>query len=111
MIYIDMINFTDKAKAQIEEFLFEGYVLRVRVLAGGCSGLRYDMGVIPDTEVTSDDNVIDLQSFKAVVDTKSATYLSGATVDFSNGLNGSGFTFDNPNSKRSCGCNKSFSCG
>jgi iron-sulfur cluster assembly accessory protein len=80
--------------------------LRIMVEAGGCAGLKYNMGLVK--EVDPDDTVIERDGVKVYVDMKSHEFLAGTTVDFVVALEGSGFTFDNPNAKSSCGCGKSF---
>ena len=85
----------------------EGTMLRVGVAGGGCSGFQYDLR--PDTAVDDKmDDVTDQHGVKVVVDRKSALYLEGTTIDFYEGLDRRGFTFDNPNATKSCGCGTSF---
>src|SRR4051812_22051799 len=82
--------------------------LRVQVVGGGCSGMSYKLGF--DTEpVGANDKVFEQEDVKIVVDSKSFLFLAGTELDFSDGLNGTGFTFNNPNAKRTCGCGTSFS--
>ena len=81
--------------------------LRVGVKGGGCSGLSYVMDF--DNEVTDMDEVIDLGQLKVVVDKKSVLYLFGTELQYSDGLNGKGFHWVNPNASRTCGCGESFS--
>jgi len=107
-----MIQVTEKAVAQlgklkIEEGHPEEANLRVSVQGGGCSGLMYDLKF--DTETSEDDDVFEDKGVKILVDKKSLLYLLGTTLDFSDGLNGSGFQFINPNASRTCGCGESFS--
>jgi iron-sulfur cluster assembly protein len=80
--------------------------LRVRVVGGGCSGLSYKLDF--DTQLKSDDKVFENHGVKVVTDPKSYLHLIGTELDFSGGLNGKGFTFVNPNAKKSCGCGSSF---
>ncbi|MEA1675909.1 iron-sulfur cluster assembly accessory protein [Nitrospirillum sp. BR 11163] len=80
--------------------------LRISVDAGGCAGYKYMMGLAGEAE--ADDTVIDQDGVKVFVDTKSHELLNGTTIDFVVALEGSGFTFDNPNAKSACGCGKSF---
>ena len=82
--------------------------LRVMVVGGGCSGMSYKLG-FETKELTPDDKVFEQDGVKLVIDNKSFLYLSGTELDFSDGLNGTGFTFNNPNAKRTCGCGTSFS--
>jgi len=107
-----MITVTEKAKDQVgvlrqEEGHAEAANLRVSVKGGGCSGLMYDLSF--DEEVKASDEVFEDQGLKILVDKKSMLYLLGTTLDFSDGLNGKGFQFINPNASRTCGCGESFS--
>lgn len=80
--------------------------LRIMVEAGGCAGYKYMMGLVSDPD--PDDTVIERDGVKVFVDNKSHELLSGTTIDFVVALEGSGFTFDNPNAQSSCSCGKSF---
>ena len=80
--------------------------LRVAVKGGGCSGLTYDLA-ITDQEKESD-KIVEQYGVKVMVDKKSYIYLVGTELDFSDGLNGKGFVFENPNAKKACGCGTSF---
>ncbi len=107
-----MITVTDKAKERIsvllrEEGRTEQHNIRVSVKGGGCSGLMYDLDF--DTAIHSADQVFEDKGVKILVDKKSLLYLLGTTLDFSDGLNGKGFQFINPNASRTCGCGESFS--
>lgn len=107
-----MINVTDKAKERITELRAEeGYSpnhnVRVAVKGGGCSGLMYDL--LFDEQLSDSDEVFEDKGVKVIVDKKSLLYLLGTTLDFSDGLNGKGFQFVNPNASRTCGCGESFS--
>ncbi len=107
-----MILVTDKAKEQITTLLAdEGksteHNVRVSVKGGGCSGLMYDLTF--DPEINESDEVFEDKGIKILVDKKSLLYLLGTTLDFSDGLNGKGFQFVNPNASRTCGCGESFS--
>ncbi len=107
-----MINVTDKAKERIielrsEEGRTEGHNIRVSVKGGGCSGLMYDLGF--DDKTNPADQIFEDKGIKILVDKKSLLYLLGTTLDFSDGLNGKGFQFINPNASRTCGCGESFS--
>lgn len=86
-----------------------GYGLRVGVKSGGCSGLSYFMEFQKDPLVN--DQIMEFEdgAVKIFVDVFSAMYLNGSDLDFSDGLNGSGFVWNNPNAQRSCGCGQSFS--
>jgi iron-sulfur cluster assembly protein len=106
-----MILITDKAKHKISELLQtegkpEGSNIRVSVKGGGCSGLMYDLDF--DTEIKPADQIFEDKGVKILVDKKSLLYLLGTTLDFSDGLNGKGFQFINPNATRTCGCGESF---
>ena len=104
-----MIKVTEKAKNRIEELKKaesgDNKHLRVSVTGGGCSGLMYNLSF--DQEIASDEIFEDNQ-VKILVDKKSLLYLLGTTLDFSDGLNGKGFQFINPNASRTCGCGESF---
>ncbi len=107
-----MISVTDKAKERIinlrqEEGKSENHNIRVSVKGGGCSGLMYDLGF--DDQISKVDQVFEDKGVKILVDKKSLLYLLGTTLDFSDGLNGKGFQFINPNASRTCGCGESFS--
>jgi iron-sulfur cluster assembly protein len=107
-----MVTVTDKAKQKVEELMSEAnldnsYFLRVSVKGGGCSGLSYNMDF--DNESQTGDQVFEDKGLKIVLDMKSFLYLAGTELDFSDGLNGKGFNFINPNASRTCGCGESFS--
>ena len=107
-----MISVTDKAKQRIttllgEEGRTENHNIRVSVKGGGCSGLMYDLNF--DDKINPADQVFEDKGVKILVDKKSLLYLIGTTLDFSDGLNGKGFQFINPNASRTCGCGESFS--
>lgn len=106
------ITITDKAKAKIDSLkssanLDESYFLRVAVEGGGCSGLSYKLDF--DNEIKTGDQEFEDKGEKVVLDMKSFLYLAGTELDFSDGLNGKGFNFINPNASRTCGCGESFS--
>ena len=84
-----------------------GYFIRVGVKGGGCSGLMYELDF--DNKLNDSDKSFEDNGIKVVVDKKSFLYLIGTTLDFSGGLNGKGFVFNNPNADRTCGCGESFS--
>jgi iron-sulfur cluster assembly protein len=107
-----MISVTDKAKSKIIELRSqEGKTtdpnIRVSVKGGGCSGLMYDLAF--DEGINPADQIFEDKGIKILVDKKSLLYLLGTTLDFSDGLNGKGFQFINPNASRTCGCGESFS--
>jgi iron-sulfur cluster assembly protein len=107
-----MITVSDKAKERIlelkkEEGRTENENIRVSVKGGGCSGLMYDLGF--DANVVDSDHIFEDKGVKILVDRKSLLYLAGTTLEFSDGLNGKGFQFVNPNASRTCGCGESFS--
>jgi iron-sulfur cluster assembly protein len=107
-----MISVTDKAKDKIAELRSqeghsERHNIRVAVKGGGCSGLMYDLHF--DDSTTATDKVFEDKGVKIMVDKKSLLYLAGTILDFSDGLNGKGFQFINPNASRTCGCGESFS--
>lgn len=106
-----MITVTEKAKTKAitlikEENKPEGAFIRVGVDGGGCSGLTYKLEF--DTEIRPDDKVFEDKGIKIVCDRKSFLYLIGTELDFTDGLNGKGFQFNNPNASRTCGCGESF---
>jgi len=106
-----MIYISDKAKEKVsalmqETGLSEDYFLRVSVVGGGCSGLSYKLDF--DNEGQPNDQVFEDNGVKLVTDLKSFLYLCDTTLEFSDGLNGKGFHFSNPNASRSCGCGDSF---
>lgn len=82
--------------------------LRVMVVGGGCSGMSYKLG-FDNQPPAEKDKVFERDGVKVIVDPKSYLYLSGTELDFTDGLNGTGFVFKNPNAKRTCGCGSSFS--
>ena len=106
-----MVQLTEKAAEQVKTLLakekLEGYGLRVSVAGGGCSGLSYRL--VFEKEAHEGDRVFEFHGIKVLVDPKSYLFLNGTTVDFSDGLNGTGFTFKNPNASGTFGCGTSFS--
>ncbi|NOX30742.1 MAG: iron-sulfur cluster insertion protein ErpA [Actinobacteria bacterium] len=106
-----MITLTEVATGKVDELVKaegdEALALRVAVRPGGCSGYTYEMFF--DTEFADDDIVTEYGTVRVVSDPMSAQLLEGATLDFADGLMGSGFSIDNPNAQRSCGCGQSFS--
>ena len=109
----DFIKVSDKARERINQLLFEEnldkttHFLRVGVKGGGCSGLSYVLDF--DDNLQEGDSVSEDNGVKVVVDKKSLLYLFGTELNFSDGLNGKGFEFINPNASRTCGCGESFS--
>lgn len=105
-----MITMTPGAVAKVKEILAErgenGMGLRIAVAGVGCSGFQYQMTL--DGEARQDDKILDLDGLKVYVDTRSALYLNGASIDFVDTAEGSGFKFDNPNANNSCGCGETF---
>ncbi|MEI7592977.1 MAG: iron-sulfur cluster insertion protein ErpA [Actinomycetes bacterium] len=107
-----MIALTDNAAVKVKDLITqEGndeLMLRVAVRPGGCSGFSYEMFF--DTDQAADDIVLDhATGVKVVVDPSSSQLLQGATLDYSDGLQGAGFAIDNPNAQKTCGCGQSFS--
>lgn len=106
-----MIFVADSAKEKITEIrssssMTDQYFVRVSVTSGGCSGLSYKMDF--DNESKANDQVFEHNGVKVVTDLKSFLYLFNTTLEFSGGLNGKGFVFNNPNASRTCGCGESF---
>ena len=108
-----MIKVSDIAKKKVIEMMSDdGFdatsdFVRVGVKSGGCSGLSYDLKF--DKSKLEDDKVFEDNDVKIIVDKKSFLYLVGTTLEYSGGLNGTGFVFNNPNANRTCGCGESFS--
>lgn len=115
------VNLTKRAAEEIIDLIKKGQegdepelpagdlALRVMVVGGGCSGFSYKMGFQEKEELGENDTVEEVEGVTVAVDDKSRLYLNGVTIDFVDGLSGRGFTFSNPNSSGSCGCNQSFS--
>ncbi len=106
-----MLYVAESAKAKIadlkrEASIADDYFIRVSVTSGGCSGLTYEMDF--DNEDRPNDQVFEDNGVKVVTDLKSFLYLCNTTLEFSGGLNGQGFYFNNPNAARTCGCGESF---
>jgi iron-sulfur cluster assembly accessory protein len=105
------ITLTDTAAAKVSELLAqEGnaeLALRVAVRPGGCSGFSYEMFF--DSDIADDDLATSYGGVRVVVDPSSAQLLTGATLDYKDSLQGGGFSINNPNATRSCGCGQSFS--
>lgn len=106
------ISLSETAVAKLTTLLAEdgdeAQALRIAVTGGGCSGFQYALGF--DTETHDDDLVIEQGGVRVLVDESSLEYLNGAIVEFHDGLDGKGFSIENPNSTGSCGCGSSFSC-
>jgi iron-sulfur cluster assembly protein len=108
-----MITVSDTARKKVVELMTDdGFnatndYIRVGVKSGGCSGLSYDLTF--DKSKAEEDKVFEDNGVKIIVDKKSFLYLVGTTLEYSGGLNGSGFVFNNPNAQRTCGCGESFS--
>ena len=107
------IYISDKAKVKVQQLMKDAgisddpsYFLRVGVAGGGCSGLSYKLDF--DNENKPMDQVFENNGIKVVTDLKSFLYLVNTTLEFSEGLNGKGFYFNNPNASRTCGCGESF---
>jgi iron-sulfur cluster assembly accessory protein len=106
-----MLTLTDTASSKVKELIQAEdnpeLVLRVAVRPGGCSGLSYEMFF--DTDVAADDLASEFGDVRVVVDPASSQYLTGASLDYKDGLQDAGFTINNPNTTRTCGCGQSFS--
>lgn len=106
-----MITMTDAASAKVGDLINaedeEGLALRVAVRPGGCSGFSYEMFF--DSDIADDDTTTEFNGVKLVVDASSAMLLEGASLDYKDGLDESGFAINNPNAQRTCGCGQSFS--
>jgi iron-sulfur cluster assembly protein len=105
------LTLSDAAVAQIRSIMekesLANHVLRVSVVGGGCSGFSYRMGFVE--EPNANDQLVEREGVRLVVDPKSMLYLQGTMIDFSDGIQGKGFSFVNPNAKKTCGCGSSFS--
>lgn len=108
-----LVSISDAATVEVQKFMeAEGVTaesggLRVSVMPGGCSGFKY--GLVIEDSSAEDDLILDQGSFKVFVDPFSAQYLGGTLIDYVTSMQGSGFTFTNPNSTGGCGCGSSFS--
>ena len=106
------LTLTDKAVAEVKKFIEAEQVpvetagLRVGVLPGGCSGFKYSLNI--EEQPLEDDMVAEINGVRVFVDGFSAQYLSGITIDYVSSMQGSGFTFNNPNATGGCGCGSSF---
>jgi iron-sulfur cluster assembly protein len=105
-----MIMVSEKAVQKIREVLNqehkEDWAIRIGVKGGGCSGFTYALKI--DQQAGENDQVFEFDGVRVLVDSKSFVYLAGAELDYMDGLNGSGFVFNNPNAERTCGCGNSF---
>ncbi len=108
-----MIQVSETAKKRVIDLMTdEGYdatkdFVRVGVKSGGCSGLSYELKF--DNKIAESDKVFEDNAVRIIVDKKSFLYLVGTVLEYSGGLNGKGFVFNNPNAQRTCGCGESFS--
>ena len=108
-----MIKVSETARQRVVQLMTEdGFnpttdYIRVGVKSGGCSGLSYDLDF--DKKMQEEDKIFEDNGVKILVDKKSFLYLIGTTLEYSGGLNGTGFVFNNPNANRTCGCGESFS--
>jgi iron-sulfur cluster assembly protein len=108
-----MIKVSPSAREKVSQLMREeGFnpaqdFVRVGVKSGGCSGLSYDLSF--DDSKSDQDRLFEDNQVKILVDKKSLLYLLGTTLEYSGGLNGKGFIFNNPNAERTCGCGESFS--
>ena len=107
-----LLNLTGRAAEEVQKFITQEQVptdtagLRVSVLPGGCSGFKYSLNI--EERPLDDDLVNEINGVRVFVDGFSAQYLSGVTIDFVTSMQGSGFTFNNPNATGGCGCGSSF---
>ena len=107
-----MIKVTPQARDQVVHMMnYDGvntktHFVRVGVKSGGCSGLSYELNF--DNNLSDTDKIFEDKDIRIVVDKKSFLYLVGTTLEYSGGLNGKGFVFNNPNANRTCGCGESF---
>lgn len=104
-----MIKLTPLAMSKVKSIIAERNEemgLRIAVVGGGCSGFQYQMSL--DKESREEDKILEIEGLKIYVDTRSLLYLNGTEIDYVDGQNGSGFKFDNPNAKTSCGYGETF---
>jgi iron-sulfur cluster assembly protein len=109
------VTITENASKELKRFMensnySEDSLLRIGIVSGGCSGFQYDFKFVEAAEFSEEtDTISEQHGVKVVVDKKSSLFLDGTTVDYYEGLDKRGFTFDNPNAVKSCGCGSSFS--
>lgn len=107
-----MLTLTENAAKAVNKFIVSANKpiagLRIQVEGGGCSGLKYAMRLEEHAE--AEDQIVEFGGVNILVDSNSAAMLIGVTVDYVEGMEGSGFKFENPNATGSCGCGKSFAC-
>ena len=105
-----MITISDNAVVKIKDILNaekkDGGFIRVGVKGGGCSGFTYVLDI--EDNQKENDQILEYSGVKVLIDSKSMVYLAGTELDFTDGLNGAGFVFNNPNAQRTCGCGDSF---
>jgi iron-sulfur cluster assembly protein len=107
-----VLNLSDKAAGEVRNFLAAEDVpqdtagLRISVLPGGCSGFKYSLNI--EDKPAEDDLAADLNGVRVFIDAFSLQYLNGVTIDYTSSMQGSGFTFENPNATGGCGCGSSF---
>ncbi len=105
-----MIEVTQKAVSKIREIMREenksDSFIRIGIKGGGCSGFTYVLDI--DDNKTEGDQLYEYDDVKVIIDSKSVVYLAGTQLDYTDGLNGSGFVFNNPNATKTCGCGNSF---
>jgi iron-sulfur cluster assembly protein len=108
------LTVTDRAINRINEIrqekkVPESAILRVGVVSGGCSGLTYNLDFDSDSEVQENDKLFNIDGVRILIDMRSFLYLAGTELDYTDGLDGQGFHFKNPNATRTCSCGESFS--
>lgn len=107
-----VVSLTEAAVAKVRSLMAREHgetvkSLRISIVGGGCSGFSYKMGF--EDAASEKDHVFEERGLQVLVDQKSALFLKGLEIDFQDGLNGAGFTYENPQAKKSCGCGTSFS--
>lgn len=106
---IKELNEEDELQSAFDGTKLASRALRIAVKPGGCSGFSYDMFFETETEISEYERVENFDGVKVVIDPESAKKLEGAILDYKEGLQGAGFSFNNPSATRSCGCGQSFS--
>jgi len=104
-----MLTITTAAFNELKKCKSEDEVLRIKVVAGGCSGFKYDMAIENKSSITEEDTILEFGEISVAIDNKSVVHLEDVTVDWVETLANRGFKFSNPKSTKSCGCGKSFS--